>query len=78
MKRVIAILAILLVAGAAAVGGWWFVNQNPEWWSWAQDELSKAVDELGLQPEEEPEGLVACAACRSNSSVCAVTKMTGI
>jgi HlyD family secretion protein len=59
MKRAVVILTVLLVVGAAAVGGWWFVNQNPEWWSWAQDELNKAVDDLGLQPEEEPEGLVA-------------------
>ena len=59
MKRAIVVLAILLVVVAAAVGGWWFVNQNPEWWSQAQGELSKAVDELGLRPEEEPAGLVA-------------------
>lgn len=59
MKRAVIILAILLVSGAAIVGGWWFVNQNPEWVDWAQVELGKAVDELGLKPEEEPEGLVA-------------------
>jgi multidrug efflux pump subunit AcrA (membrane-fusion protein) len=59
MKRTVVILAILLVGSAAIVGGWWFVTQNPEWVDWAQIELGKAVDELGLQPEEEPEGLVA-------------------
>jgi multidrug resistance efflux pump len=59
MNRAIVVLAILLVVAAAALGGWWFVSQNPEWWSQAQEELGKAVDELGLQPEEEAEGLVA-------------------
>jgi multidrug efflux pump subunit AcrA (membrane-fusion protein) len=39
--------------------GWWFVNQNPEWWFWALDEFDKAVEELGLKPEEEPKGLTA-------------------
>ena len=59
MKRVIIALVVLLVIGAAGLGGWWFANQNPEWWSWAQDEFAKAVDELGLEPQEEPAGLTA-------------------
>jgi HlyD family secretion protein len=59
MKRAIVVLVILLVVGVAVVGGWWFVSQNPEWWLWAQDEFAKAVGELGLEPEEEPEGLLA-------------------
>lgn len=59
MKRVMVIVVVLLTVGAAVIGGWWFVNQNPEWWFWAQDEFDRAVGELGLQPKEEPEGLVA-------------------
>jgi len=48
----------VVVAGAIA-GGWWFFNQNPEWWSWLQDEFDQAVAELGLEPQAEPPGLVA-------------------
>ena len=59
MKRAIAIVAILLVVGAVLGGAWWYVNANPEWWFWAQDELQKAAAELGVQPEEDPGGLVA-------------------
>lgn len=59
MKRTIVILAILLVVGAAAAAGWWYVNQNPGVWSLAQDEVQKAVDELGLQPAEAANGIVA-------------------
>ena len=59
MKRVMVIVVVLLTVSAAVVGGWWFVDRNPEWWFWIQDEFDRAVDELGLEPEEEPEGLVA-------------------
>jgi multidrug efflux pump subunit AcrA (membrane-fusion protein) len=48
----------LLVAGVAA-GAWWYVNENPEWWFWAQDQFDAAVQELGLEPPEEPPGLEA-------------------
>ena len=59
MKRAIVVVAILLVVGAVVGGAWWYVNENPEWWFWAQDELQKAAAELGVQPEEDPGGLVA-------------------
>jgi multidrug efflux pump subunit AcrA (membrane-fusion protein) len=59
MKRAIVIFASLLVVGVAAAAGWWYVNQNPEVWALAQDEFEKAVDELGLEPAEEPKGIVA-------------------
>jgi HlyD family secretion protein len=59
MKRAIILIGILLAAGAAVAAGWWFFNQNPEWWLWAQYEFSKAVAELGLEPEEGPRGLAA-------------------
>lgn len=59
MKRAIVILAALLVVGAVAAAGWWYVNQNPGLWFLAQDEFEKAVDELGLEPAEEPKGIVA-------------------
>ena len=59
MKRVTVIIIILLVIGAAAVGGWLYTRQNPEAWSLVQGWLEEAVDELGLEPEEEVQGLVA-------------------
>jgi multidrug efflux pump subunit AcrA (membrane-fusion protein) len=59
MKRAIVVVVVLLMVGALALGGWWFFSQYPEWWFWAQDEFTKAVDELGLDPEEGPEGLAA-------------------
>jgi multidrug efflux pump subunit AcrA (membrane-fusion protein) len=59
MKRTITILAVLLVVGGTAGGAWWYVNENPEWWFWLQDEFERTVDELGLLPEEGPEGLLA-------------------
>jgi len=59
MKRWIVVLVVLIVAAAAVGAGWWYLDRNPEWKSWLQDELDKAVVELGLEPEEEPLGLVA-------------------
>jgi multidrug resistance efflux pump len=59
MKRVITVAAIVLVVGAAAVAAWWFIDQNPEWWAQARDELSKAVEELGLEGKEEAAGITA-------------------
>jgi multidrug efflux pump subunit AcrA (membrane-fusion protein) len=59
MKRWIVVLIVLIVVVAAMAAGWWYVNENPEWKSWIQDELDQAVVELGLEPEEEPLGLVA-------------------
>jgi multidrug efflux pump subunit AcrA (membrane-fusion protein) len=59
MKRVILIIAVLVVVGAAIAGAWWYVNENPEWWFWAQDEFDKAVEDLGLEPVEEETGLLA-------------------
>jgi multidrug efflux pump subunit AcrA (membrane-fusion protein) len=59
MKRAIIVVIVLLVVGGAIAGGWWFINQNPEWWFWLQEEWDKAVVELGIEPVEEVEGLVA-------------------
>ena len=59
MKRAILILIILFVIGGAAGTGWWYINENPEWWFWLQDEFEQTVGELGLQPEEAPAGLLA-------------------
>lgn len=59
MKRVIVLLVIAVAVGGVAVGGWWYVNQNPEWWFWLQEEFAKAVAELGLEPVEETGGLMA-------------------
>lgn len=59
MKRAIVIVAILVVIGGSVGGGWWFINENPEWWFWLQDEFTKTVEELGLEPEEEAAGLAA-------------------
>lgn len=59
MRRVIAFAAVILLVGIAVAGGWWYINQNPEWWFWLQGEFEKAVAELGLEPQEEPQGLTA-------------------
>jgi len=59
MKRAIILVIVLLLLGAAAAGGWRFVNQNPEWWFWAQEELDAAVVDLGLAPQAKVEGLAA-------------------
>ena len=58
MKRAVVIVVMLLVLGAVAVGGWWYMNQNPDAWSLVQNQFEKAVDELGLLSEEEFQGLV--------------------
>jgi HlyD family secretion protein len=59
MKRAIILLAILVVVAGALGAAWWYVNQNPEWWFWLQDEFERAVEELGLEPEVEVGGLSA-------------------
>ena len=59
MRRMFVILAIIVVIGGAAAVGWWYINENPEWWFWLQDELDKAVKDLGLEGEEVPMGLMA-------------------
>jgi HlyD family secretion protein len=59
MKRVAVVVVILLVVGAAVVGGWWYTSRNPELWPMIQSEFETAVDELGLEPEEEAQGIVA-------------------
>ena len=52
-------LVLLLVVAAAGAAGWWFVNENPAWWFWLQDEFDAALLELGLVPQEAPSGLLA-------------------
>ena len=59
MKRAVIIAVILMVVGAAAVGCWWYMSQNPDAWLMVQGEFEKAVDELGLEPEEEMQGMAA-------------------
>lgn len=59
MKRAIVIVSILVVIGGLVGGIWLFINENPEWWLWLQDEFAKTVEELGLEPEEEVAGLAA-------------------
>ena len=59
MKRAIGIGAVLLVVAAIVVGGWWFLSQNPEWLTWAQEQMDAVVTDLGLEPQEGIEGLVA-------------------
>jgi HlyD family secretion protein len=58
MKRVVIVLAIVGVVGAVA-GGWWYLQQHPEWVGRLQDELNQAVEELGLGQQEAPVGLIA-------------------
>ena len=52
MKRAITVIAIVAVVAVLAGAAWWYVNENPEWRVWAQNELEKAVAELGLEPKE--------------------------
>jgi multidrug efflux pump subunit AcrA (membrane-fusion protein) len=59
MKRVIIILAVLLIAAVSLGGGWWYIRQNPSAWDQVQEEMAQAAEELGLQAEEAPAGLVA-------------------
>jgi HlyD family secretion protein len=59
MKKAIVILVVLLVVGGGLGAAWWYVNQNPAWWSWLQGEFKKAVGELGLQAQPQAPGLVA-------------------
>ena len=59
MKRAVIIAVILMVVGAAAVGCWWYMRQNPDAWLMVQGEFEKAVVELGLEPEEEMQGMAA-------------------
>lgn len=59
MKRAVIVVVVVLIVGGIIVGGWWYLQQNPEWARWLEGELEKAVAELGLEPEEEPAGLVA-------------------
>ena len=59
MKRAIIIAVVLLVVVAVAVSGWCFVRENPDVWIVVQDELKAAVDELGLEQQQEVKGIVA-------------------
>ena len=58
MKRVITLVVILMAIGAAVALGGWYINENPTWWFWLQDQFDKATDELGLKSVEAPAGLV--------------------
>ena len=59
MKKAIVILVVLIAVTAVIAGGWWHLNQNPEVLSLAEEELNAAVQELVLEREEPPPGLVA-------------------
>jgi multidrug efflux pump subunit AcrA (membrane-fusion protein) len=76
MKRAIIVTVVLLVVGGIAVGSWWYINENPEWWFWLQDEFNRAVSELGLAGSEEPAGLVASGFIEADE-VAVTTEMGG-
>ncbi|MGD8398957.1 MAG: biotin/lipoyl-binding protein, partial [Anaerolineae bacterium] len=59
MKRMIIAAAVVLGLAMAVVGGWWYVQENPAWGTWLQEQFDAALVELGVEPEEEPRGLVA-------------------
>jgi HlyD family secretion protein len=59
MKRAGITIAILLVIGVALAAGWWYLSRHPEVVSWMREEAEAAVQELGLEPEPEPMGIVA-------------------
>jgi len=57
-KRWIVLIALLLFA-AVAVGGWWFLDENPAWAEWAEGQLDRAAARFGLGMEEETTAIVA-------------------
>jgi multidrug efflux pump subunit AcrA (membrane-fusion protein) len=66
MKRVImanlrvgVVLLVLAVSLGIGCAGWWYLNQNPSVWDQVQEEMGQAAEELGLQAQEPPAGLVA-------------------
>lgn len=59
MKKAIIVLAVVVLVGGSLAVGWWYINENPQWRLWVEDEFQKAVDELGLEPQEKPHGLFA-------------------
>lgn len=59
MKRAIISAVALLLVVALAIGGLWYVNENPGIWTLVQAEFRKAVDELGLEPQQEVGGVAA-------------------
>jgi HlyD family secretion protein len=76
MKRVVIIAAVVLVLVAAGAGGWWYVSQNPDAWTTLQDEFAEAVDELGLKPQQQVEGIVASGFVEADQ-VSVTTEMGG-
>jgi multidrug efflux pump subunit AcrA (membrane-fusion protein) len=59
MKRAVVTIVALLAIGVALAAGWWYLNENPEWIPWMQEEAEAAIQELGLGPQPEPKGLLA-------------------
>ncbi len=57
-KRWFRLIALLLVA-ALAVGGWWFIRQNPAWRAWFEERLDRAATRFGLGAEEESSVIAA-------------------
>ncbi|MFN2219409.1 MAG: HlyD family secretion protein [Anaerolineae bacterium] len=76
MKRVVIIATVVLVLVAVGAGGWWYVSQNPDVWTTLQDEFVKAVDELGLKPQQQAEGIVASGFVEADQ-VSVTTEMGG-
>jgi multidrug efflux pump subunit AcrA (membrane-fusion protein) len=49
----------LVVVTVVVVGGWWYISENPDVWAQVRDEFEKAIDELGLEPKQEVQGISA-------------------
>ncbi|MGD8905202.1 MAG: efflux RND transporter periplasmic adaptor subunit [Anaerolineae bacterium] len=59
MRRTIIIGVSLLFVAVVVAGGWWYFGENPDVWAEVIDEFEKAVDELGLEPQQEAQGISA-------------------
>ncbi|MGD8737525.1 MAG: biotin/lipoyl-binding protein, partial [Anaerolineae bacterium] len=68
MRRWIVVLGVGMLIVAVVGAGWWYVGEHPEWLEWAERELTLAASDLGLQPAEEPPGLVASGFIEANEA----------
>jgi len=57
-KALLVLVAVVVLLGLVAIG-WWYYARSPGRLAWVRDELEKAVEELGILPEEAPKGLTA-------------------
>jgi HlyD family secretion protein len=59
MKRAVGIVIVIIVVAGAAGGSWWYVTKHPEWQAWLQEQVQRAMSELGLGGGQAVQGLAA-------------------